>query len=106
MQTVLSSVVKKNILTSLNAGITTIRSVGEVSYRDLANRDMINIGKYVGPRVLACGLRRDSPRRPHGWPDGHSCETPEECVKVIRDNAAKGADWIKSSSPAGSLMQP
>ncbi|WP_067536199.1 amidohydrolase family protein [Emergencia timonensis] len=95
MQTVLSSVVKKNILTSLNAGITTIRSVGEVSYRDLANRDMINIGKYVGPRVLACGYGVTV----HG---GHTdglmgipCETPEECVKVIRDNAAKGADWIK-----------
>lgn len=95
MQTVLGSVVKKNILTSLNAGITTIRSVGEVSYRDLANRDMINFGKYVGPRVLACGYGVTV----HG---GHTdglmgipCDTPEECIKVIQDNAAKGADWIK-----------
>ncbi len=95
MQKVLSSIVKKNILTSLHAGITTIRSVSEVSYQDLANRDMINIDKYVGPRVLACGYGVTV----HG---GHGdglmgipCETPEECVKVVQDNAARGADWIK-----------
>lgn len=95
MQAVLGTVVKKNLLTTLNAGITTVRSVGEVSYRDLDNRNKINSGQYVGPRLLACGYGVTV----HG---GHTdglmgipCDTQQECIKVIQDNAAKGADWIK-----------
>lgn len=95
MQAVLEQMVKKNILTSLHSGVTTLRSMGEVSYRDLANKARIEAGKYVGPRVLACGYGVTV----HG---GHTdglmgipCETPEQCRRVIADDAAHHADWIK-----------
>lgn len=95
MHAVLERIVKKNILTTLHSGVTTLRSVGEVSYCDLANKDKIEAGKYVGPRVLSCGYGVTV----HG---GHTdglmgipCETPEQCRKVIADDAAHHADWIK-----------
>lgn len=39
----------------LEAGITTIRSMGSIGYADVALRQAIEDGLVVGPRVLACG---------------------------------------------------
>ena len=95
MQMVLDRMVRKNILTTLHSGVTTLRSMGEVAYQDLANKEKIEAGKYIGPRVLACGYGVTV----HG---GHTdglmgipCETPQQCRKVIADDAAHHADWIK-----------
>ncbi len=95
MQAVLEQMVKKNILTSLHSGVTTLRSMGEVSYRDLANKARIEAGKYVGPRVLACGYGVTVHAGHTDGLMGIPCETPEQCRRVIADDAAHHADWIK-----------
>lgn len=42
LQKGIQEIVKTSILTQMNSGVTTIRSLGEICHTDLQNRDMIN----------------------------------------------------------------
>lgn len=91
----IDSIVKESLATSVNAGITTVRAVADFAFLDIINRDQINAGKFIGPRVLGSGT---GVTVPGGHADGLlaiPCTTVEDCYKVIDQNIEKGVDWIK-----------
>ena len=86
----------------LEAGVTTVRDIGDNSGVTFAVRDAIEAGKLTGPRIVASGrivsrtgghgtLRQtgDLPFTPGG------CDGPESCRRVVRENVEAGSDWIK-----------
>lgn len=44
-----------NARTDLEAGFTTLRDMGEIGYIDIAVRQAINNGMYIGPRLVVSG---------------------------------------------------
>jgi len=91
---------------TLEAGFTTVRDLGTegAGYADVALRDAIAAGLAVGPRVYAStraivatgcyGPAGFDPR----WdvPQGAQEATgPDEVRRVVREQIAAGADWIK-----------
>ncbi|MEK3702434.1 MULTISPECIES: hypothetical protein [unclassified Paenibacillus] len=46
---------KRNALTALYSGVTTMRSVGEFFYTDVQLRDEMKANQYVGPNLLVSG---------------------------------------------------
>ncbi len=54
-RSVLKKRVKKNALTALHSGVTTMRSVGEFFYTEAQLRDEINANRLVGPNLLVRG---------------------------------------------------
>jgi imidazolonepropionase-like amidohydrolase len=88
---------------ALEAGVTTLRDVGDNVGVTLAVRDAINAGVSVGPRIFAAG-RIVSSTGGHGTvkqspdeidkPRG-GCDGPESCRRIVRENLEAGSDWIK-----------
>lgn len=89
--------------TLLEAGVTSVRDVGNNSGVTLALRDAIEAGRVPGPRVFAAGrivsrsgghgAKRpqpgDIPYRPA------ACDGVESCRRAVRENVEAGSDWIK-----------
>lgn len=86
----------RNVLDSLVAGVTTLRTCGSSDNIDIALRDCIEQGRLWGTRIVACG----SPIEPHG---GHchitwgtiECSGTAEFMKAVRVQMGEGADFIK-----------
>lgn len=87
---------------TLEAGITTVRDVGDNVGVTLAVRDAVNAGLITGPRILAAG-RIVSSTGGHGTTEDFQtiertrggCDGPESCRRVVRENIEAGSDWIK-----------
>src|SRR5436309_5591405 len=47
---------QENAQRALEAGVTTIRNLNSPDGTDLAMRDLINMGKMIGPRMFVSGL--------------------------------------------------
>jgi imidazolonepropionase-like amidohydrolase len=47
---------QENAQKALEAGVTTIRNLNAPDGTDLAMRDLINMGKMIGPRMFVSGL--------------------------------------------------
>jgi imidazolonepropionase-like amidohydrolase len=87
----------------LDAGVTTVRDVGDNGGTVYALRDAIAAGDVPGPRVIAAGrvisrtgghgARRPGPTELHFEPAG--CDGVESCRRAVRENIEAGADWIK-----------
>jgi len=89
-------------------GFTTIRNLGDPSYTTYSLRDAINSGIVIGPRMLvseaqisvaggdydasSAGLRTDVEKY---LLNRGNCSGVVECVKVVREEAHRGADVIK-----------
>ena len=87
----------------LDAGVTTVRDVGDNSSVTLALRDAIARGDVAGPRIVAAGriISRtgghgakapavgDIPYSPAG------CDGVESCRRAVRENIERGSYWIK-----------
>ena len=90
----LRATLKKSLQTQLASGVTTVRSVGDPGYADIAVRDIISSGKCEGPRLIAsgCGI---------SVPGGHArlfakmATSEVEARAFVREHAEKGADQIK-----------
>ncbi|HET9445185.1 MAG TPA: amidohydrolase family protein [Steroidobacteraceae bacterium] len=87
---------------TLNAGVTTVRDIGDNVGVTFAVRDEINAGVIEGSRIVAAG-RIVSSTGGHGAsrefqnierPRG-GCDGPESCRRVVRENIEAGSDWIK-----------
>lgn len=87
----------------LNAGVTTVRDVGDNTRVTLAVRDAIADGELAGPRIIAAG-RLISRTGGHGatMPEPGdfayvpaTCDGVESCRRVVRENIEQGSDWIK-----------
>lgn len=88
---------------ALNAGVTTVRDVGDNVGVTFAVRDAINAGWIEGPRIFAAG-RIVSSTGGHGAAKPApgevdrvrgGCDGPESCRRVVRENIEAGSDWIK-----------
>ncbi|WP_338540378.1 amidohydrolase family protein [Paenibacillus tundrae] len=86
---------KRNALTALHAGVTTMRSVGEFFYTDVQLRDEINNGEFVGPNLLVSGFFL-SVTGGHGAPYlALVGDSPWEARRNVRINVKHGVDLIK-----------
>jgi imidazolonepropionase-like amidohydrolase len=88
---------------TLEDGVTTVRDMNAAEYLDVAMRDLINMGHWVGPRMLVvgCGLRAQRSRfgTPLGCGEGNG---PDEFAGAARQQLAAGVDWIKIFGSTGS----
>src|SRR5215831_6252300 len=87
---------------TLEDGVTTVRDMNAAEYLDVAMRDLINMGHWVGPRMLVvgCGLRAQRSRfgTPLGCGEGNG---PDEFARAARQQLAAGVDWIKIFGSTG-----
>jgi len=81
---------QENGMKALEAGVTTVRDLNATGGADLALRDLINMGKLVGPRILASSAGLRSYKNQPGVTD-----PIEEVIKQTKARIDDGADWIK-----------
>jgi imidazolonepropionase-like amidohydrolase len=91
---------QENARKTLAAGVTTVRDLGSAGYTDIAMRDLIQQGRMIGPRMFVAGYGLSIPRGPNRSPG--TADGPEEVIKVVRAQAAAGADVIKMYGSTGS----
>jgi imidazolonepropionase-like amidohydrolase len=88
------------------AGFTTLRDLGTegAGYADVGIKQAINQGIIPGPRLLVTtrAIVATGSYGPKGYdpafavPQGaEEAGSPDELVRVVRDQMGKGADWIK-----------
>src|SRR5215813_4480817 len=93
---------QENAQRALEAGVTTIRNLNSLDGIDLAMRDLINMGKMIGPRMFVSGLgiritRSTAPPAPIGiMADG-----VDAVIHAVRQVIASGADWVKMYGSTG-----
>jgi imidazolonepropionase-like amidohydrolase len=94
------------LMKTLEAGVTTVRDMNASDYMDVSMRELINSGRWVGPRmyVVGCGLRATRTRyTPAGAPLGcGEGNGPVEFARAARQQLAAGVDWIKIFGSTGS----
>jgi len=83
-----------NAMDGLRHGFTTLRSVGERDYLDVAWRDAFAQGFFMGPRIFASG-KSVSPTAGHRGDVAHGADGVAEIRKAVRTRAQNGADLIK-----------
>ncbi|MFX1496648.1 MAG: amidohydrolase family protein [Promethearchaeota archaeon] len=99
-KTILFNMMRKNALTALNAGTTTLRTMGDPHYVDLKLRDKINKGKMLGPN-LVCAGKGICITGGHGGAMTYIADSIPEIRKAIRKNLRKRVDFIKILSTGG-----
>ena len=91
---------------TLEAGFTTIRDLGTegAGYADVGLKQAVNQGIIQGPRMLVTtrAIVATGTYAPKGFPaewdvpqGGEEVDGVEHMMHVVRDQAGKGADWIK-----------
>jgi len=97
-----ASAVQANLDATLDAGFTTIQTLG--SSGDKGLRDQINSGTRRGPRILSSlgqlQMRQAAPAQ--GERPARAATTPDELRAMVRQYKASGADAIKTFA-AGSI---
>lgn len=99
---VVAVLAQENALKALEAGVTTIRDLNAANGVDLAMRDLINMGKMIGPRMFVSGTalmitRSTAPPAPIGiLADG-----VDGVLRAVRQVIASGADWVKMRGSTG-----
>ena len=104
----------KHAKDTLLAGVTSVRNLGASGFTDVALRDAINDGDFVGPRMFVSGpslsitgghcdnnlLPYDFKVSSDGVADG-----PWEAAKAVRRNIKYGANLIKICATGGVLSK-
>ncbi len=106
-----------NGMTTLRAGVTTVRDVGSNDFHDVALRNAISEHLVQGPTIVAAGHaigstggHCDSPPapperlKPSGTLEG-VCNGPEMCRQAVREQMKFGADVIKICASGGVLSE-
>lgn len=93
---------QENARKALEAGVTTIRDLNAPNGVDLAMRDLINMGKMVGPRMFVSGtaMRITRPTIPIA-PVGIMVDGVDAVIRGVRQIIASGADWVKMHGSTG-----
>ncbi len=83
-----------NLRSDLEAGVTTMRTLGDIGDVELRFREAIKSGETPGPRLLIC-IRALRPS--HGTAPflAAAVDGPAEIRKFIRQNFSMGADVVK-----------
>jgi imidazolonepropionase-like amidohydrolase len=96
---------RKGAMRTLEAGVTTVRDLGADQYMDIAMRDLINHGEMIGPRMFVVGYGlyiTNTPYKPGlNLPTGGIADGVPEVLRVVRQQIAAGADWIKMYASTG-----
>ena len=85
----------ENARRTLETGVTTIRDLGASNETDYAMRDLINMGKMIGPRMFVAGQGISAPRA--GAPAVDYRQQADARV-------AAGSDWVKIYGSRGSFQ--
>ena len=78
---------QENARRTLETGVTTIRDLNASNDTDIAMRDLIAMGKMIGPRMFVSGQGLGA--RPGAGPD------PAAMRSLAEDRIKAGADWVK-----------
>jgi imidazolonepropionase-like amidohydrolase len=96
---------RKGAMRTLESGVTTVRDLGADQYMDIAMRDLINHGEMIGPRMFVVGYGlyiTNTPYKPGlNLPAGGIADGVAEVLRVVRQQIAAGADWIKMYASTG-----
>jgi imidazolonepropionase-like amidohydrolase len=96
---------RKGAMRTLEAGVTTVRDLGADQYMDIAMRDLINHGEMIGPRMFVVGYGlyiTNTPYKPGlNLSAGGIADGVPEVLRVVRQQIAAGADWIKMYASTG-----
>jgi imidazolonepropionase-like amidohydrolase len=96
---------RKGAMRTLESGVTTVRDLGADQYMDIAMRDLINHGEMIGPRMFVVGYGlyiTNTPYKPGlNFPAGGIADGVPEVLRVVRQQIAAGADWIKMYASTG-----
>ena len=85
----------ENAQRTLETGVTTVRDLGASNEIDYAMRDLINMGRMVGPRMFVAGQGLSAPN------DG----APNPDYKQLAEaRIAAGSDWVKVYGSRGSYQ--
>jgi imidazolonepropionase-like amidohydrolase len=85
----------ENARRTLETGVTTVRDLGASNEIDYAMRDLINMGKMVGPRMFVAGQGVSAPREGAPKPDYQ---------QLAETRVAAGSDWVKVYASRGSYQ--
>lgn len=85
----------ENARRTLETGVTTIRDLGALNETDYAMRDLIDMGKMVGPRMFVAGQGLSAPRA--GAPAVDYRQQADARVTA-------GSDWVKIYASRGSYQ--
>ncbi len=91
---------QENARKTLETGVTTVRNLGANDYADIAMRDLIDKGLMVGPRMFVSGYGLQITRG--RTPSPATADGVAEVLRVVRQQVAAGADWIKMYGSTGS----
>lgn len=83
----------KNLREDLASGVTTLRILGDPNFIDIALKAAVANGTVEGPRLLVSGKGLRSSHG-HGFL-GTGADGVEGVRLAVRQNVARGADWIK-----------
>src|SRR6202012_2324047 len=96
---------RKGAMRTLENGVTTVRDLGADQYMDIAMRNLINQGEMIGPRMFIVGYGlyiTNTPYKPGiNPPAGGIADGVPEVLRVVRQQIAAGADWIKLYASTG-----
>ena len=102
------SLQRANMLHALEDGVTTIRDLGASNYADIALRDSVNKGVWVGPRMFVAGYGLQRARPPYR-PNTDTTKTQRGRVfnisqidEAVKQQVDAGADYIKVYGSTGS----
>ena len=87
----------ENARRTLETGVTTIRDLGASNEVDYAMRDLINMGKMIGPRMFVAGQGLSAGR-------GGGPPNPEQFRQQAEARIAAGSDWVKVFGSRGSYQ--
>lgn len=85
-----------NARRTLEAGVTTVRDLGASNDTDYAMRDLINMGRMIGPRMFVAGQGLSAGR---GAP-----ANPDQFRELAETRIAAGSDWVKIFGSRGSYQ--
>jgi imidazolonepropionase-like amidohydrolase len=87
----------ENARLTLETGVTTVRDLGAGNEVDYAMRDLINMGKMIGPRMFVAGQGLSAPR-------GGGAPNPDSYRQQAEARVAAGSDWVKVYASRGSYQ--
>jgi imidazolonepropionase-like amidohydrolase len=85
----------ENARRTLETGVTTVRDLGASGEVDYAMRDLVAMGKMIGPRMIVAGQGLSAPRP--GAP-------PPDYRQQAEARIAAGSDWVKIYGSRGSFQ--
>lgn len=99
---VIAVLAQENAYKALEAGVTTVRDLNAPQGVDLAMRDLVAMGKMVGPRMFVSGtaMRITRSTGPPA-PIGVMLDGVDAVIRGVRQIIASGADWVKMHGSTG-----